>query len=76
MAVRTAAPAEPSAVQSGITPKKWTPELVAELAAHRKAHGTKAAAAHFGISAQRIRELLPKPKPAEAGYSVFNPDLR
>ena len=74
--VQAAAPAETSAVQSGMTPKKWTPELVAELAAHRKAHGTKAAAAHFGVSAQRIRELLPKPKPAKAAYSILNPDVR
>ncbi|MCC7099943.1 MAG: hypothetical protein IT500_10165 [Rubrivivax sp.] len=54
--------------------KKWTVQRLAELAACRKAHGTKAAAERFVISAARVRELLPSEKPARAqktGYSVF-----
>lgn len=56
------------------TAKKWTPEELGKLADYRKKHGTTEAAAHFGISAARIRELLPseKKKPAKhAGVSVF-----
>lgn len=54
--------------------KKWTAQRLAELAACREAHGTKAAAERFGISPARVRELLPgeKPaRPAKKAYSVF-----
>jgi hypothetical protein len=39
---------------------KWTDERKEALRAFRKAHGTKAAALEFGISQQRIRQLLPE----------------
>ena len=65
-------PAVQPARQDGITPKKWTDELKAELAAYRQVHGTKAAAAYFRIAESRVRALLPKQAPAPAGYSAFN----
>lgn len=66
-----AAAPEPAA---GGTAKKWTPEALRELANCREKHGTEGAAAHFGISATRVRQLLPSEKktPAKhAGVSVF-----
>jgi hypothetical protein len=39
--------------------KKWTPEMLAELKAYRDAHTMQETAAAFGISEQRIRQLLP-----------------
>lgn len=51
--------------------KKWTPERLAELKAYRATHGTKAAAAHYKISPQRVRQLWPSDKLAPKGYSVF-----
>lgn len=54
--------------------KKWTAQRLAELAACRKAHGTKAAAERFGVSPARVRELLPSEKPArpaKKAHSVF-----
>lgn len=50
--------AQPVAPARG-TAKQWTPERRAELRAYREAHGTKAAAAHFGITEGRVRQLLP-----------------
>lgn len=46
--------------------KRWTSEMLSELAAFRATNGTKAAAEMFGISAQRVRTLLPgqKAKPS------------
>lgn len=44
---------------SGGTVKRWTDEAKEELSKYRKAHGTKAAAEHFGISTGLIRQLLP-----------------
>ena len=41
------------------TSKKWTPEILKQLAAYRDEHGTKAAAKHFRISNARVRQLLP-----------------
>jgi len=37
----------------------WPPERIAELRAYRQAHGLNAAAAHFGMSRQRVCKLLP-----------------
>jgi len=53
-------------------PVKWTAELLASLEAYRKAHGTKAAAKHFGISDARVRQLLPKAVQKPIGYSAFS----
>lgn len=54
------------------TPNRWTAYRMAELSAYRATHGTKAAAEHFGVSATRVRQLLPSEKPAPKGYSAFN----
>ena len=43
--------------------KKWTPEKLAELKTYREAHTMPETAVKFGISEQRIRELLPSKKP-------------
>jgi hypothetical protein len=51
--------------------KRWTPELLAELKAYRYKHGTKQAAAHYGISASLVRQKLPGEKPKTKGYSAF-----
>lgn len=45
------------------TQKRWTEENLAELRQYRRDHGTKAAAAHFGISESRVRQKLPGAKP-------------
>ena len=58
------------------TPKTWTPERLGELRAYRAAHGTKQAAARFGVSEARVRVLLPSDKPQPKGYSAFNSDLK
>lgn len=47
-------------------------EELAEIKAFRAQHGTKKTAAHYGISAARIRQLLPSEQPKKAGYSVFS----
>lgn len=52
--------------------KVWTSEKLAEMAAYRKQHRTKKTAEHYGISPQRVRQLLPSKKPVLAGNSVFN----
>ncbi|SEQ33483.1 hypothetical protein [Giesbergeria anulus] len=52
--------------------KRWTPQARAELAAYRQEHGTKKAALHFGVTEQRIRQLLPSKEPRPKGYSAFN----
>jgi len=41
------------------TVKKWSPERREELAAARRELGTKGAAQQFGITASRVRQLLP-----------------
>lgn len=43
--------------------KKWTPEKLAELKAYREANTMKATAEKFGITEQRIRQLLPRDEP-------------
>jgi len=52
--------------------KRWTPEALESLRLYRAKHGTKAAAAQFSISEQRVRELLPNDKPTAKGFSAFN----
>ena len=54
------------------TVKRWTPEVLESLKQFRAMHGTKAAAAQFKITEQRVRQLLPNEKPAPIGYSAFN----
>lgn len=51
--------------------KVWTPEKLAELKAYRAAHTMPETATKFGISEQRIRQLLPSNKPKQKGYSAF-----
>ena len=60
----------PAPAQNTATPapeatggKKWTPEKLAELKTYREAHTMPETAVKFGISEQRIRELLPSKKP-------------
>lgn len=50
------------------TQKRWTDEGKQELADYREKHGTKKAAEYFGISAQRIRQLLPGEKAKRASF--------
>ena len=45
------------------TGKRWTPKKLAELNAYRESHTMPETAAHFGVSEQRIRQLLPVKKP-------------
>lgn len=52
-------PSPPTSKRRTGTPKTWTPAELEKLKQHRAAHGTKASAEHFGISAARVRELLP-----------------
>ena len=42
--------------------KKWTLEKLAELKAYRDTHTMPETASKFGISEQRIRQLLPSGK--------------
>lgn len=51
--------------------KVWTPEKLAELKAYRATHTMPETATKFGISEQRIRQLLPSNKPKKKGYSAF-----
>lgn len=53
------------------TGKRWTTERKAELKAYREKHGTEEAARQYGISAARVRALLPSDKPQPKGYSAF-----
>lgn len=46
--------------------KKWTPEKKSELQAYRENHTMPETAAKFGISEQRIRQLLPRANPKNA----------
>jgi hypothetical protein len=50
------------------TGQPWTDTQLAELTAYRKQHGTKAAAAHFGIGESRIRQLLPREKTVPSAH--------
>ena len=53
------------------TEKKWTPEPLQKLAEYRAKHGTKKAADEFKISESRIRQLLPRKKPADERFGGF-----
>lgn len=59
------APAQTAATSAHVVTggKKWTPEKLAELKTYREAHTMPETAVKFGISEQRIRDLLPSKKP-------------
>jgi len=65
--------AEPKAQGNG--GKRWTEEALDELREYRRKHGTKEAAKHFGVSAARVRGLLPSGNAALKGYSAFTQGL-
>jgi hypothetical protein len=80
-AINTAAPlpapeapatatAAPQAGGTG-TGKRWSTERLQELQQYRDTYGTKEAAAHFGITEQRIRALLPKREAKQATATPF-----
>lgn len=54
------------------TPVKWTDEQIAKLKAFREVHGTRRAAKEFGISEQRVRQLLPKELPKRGDVQAHN----
>lgn len=56
--------------------KVWTPEKLAELKAYRLVHTMPETAKKFGISEQRIRQLLPSNKPKTKGYSAFSHHMK
>lgn len=56
--------------------KKWTHEKLAEVAAYRKEHGTKKTAAHYQVTEQRIRQLLPGDRTKPKGYSAFTHHIK
>jgi hypothetical protein len=58
-----------AAVEPAGDGKKWTPEKLAELAAYRTAHTMPKTASKFGISEQRIRQLLPTKKPKATPFT-------
>jgi hypothetical protein len=62
-------PREAQVFPKAIGRKKWTPEKLAELVAYREAHTMSETAAEFGITEQRIRQLLPREKPLTTHYS-------
>lgn len=68
--------AEPVVTPSASDGVRWTPEALTELKTYRKKHGTKKAAEKFGITEQRIRQLLPGDKPQPKGYSAFTHRLK
>lgn len=49
----------PQLPATGDSSLRWSPENIEKLRAFRDAHGTKQAAEKFGISPQRVRQLLP-----------------
>jgi hypothetical protein len=69
-------PGEKSGLQDTAAPapvlaggKKWTPEKLAELKTYREAHTMTETAENFGITEQRIRQLLPSQKTKPKPYS-------
>jgi len=57
----------------------WTPERLSGLRAYREANGVKAAAEHFGMSRQRVVQLLPgmgKPRGRRTGRTAGNATAR
>ena len=51
-----------SATPAPVAGKKWTPDMLACLATYRGAHTMPETAEKFGITEQRIRQLLPSQK--------------
>ncbi|KQP35857.1 hypothetical protein [Pseudorhodoferax sp. Leaf274] len=58
----SAAPGQEAQPATTGTTKRWTEDGLAALKAYRAEHGTKETAKHFGITEQRVRELLPQDK--------------
>jgi hypothetical protein len=56
---------------NGAIQGQWTDERLAKLKAYRDANTMKNTAAEFGISQQRIRQLLPRNSGKSKGHSVF-----
>lgn len=54
------------------TKKKWDAEALHELKAKRVELGTAGAAKHFGITATRVRQLLPQTRPIPTAANPFN----
>lgn len=66
-------PAAPAADEPTGTAKRWTDDQLGELRAHHERHGAKKTAEKFGISRQRVQEILKKAAEAEMPVnSVFN----
>lgn len=62
---------QPQSAPATVVPwgKKWTPEKLAELKAYRDAHTMLETAAHYDITEQRIRQLLPSKKAKAQPFS-------
>lgn len=72
-----AAPKAPAEAEIGGTTKRWTEERLQELRAHHAMHGAKQTAEKFGITRQRVQELVKKAAEAEMPVnSVFNQKRR
>jgi hypothetical protein len=67
--VEVTTPAPIGQVFSDGSAKKWTPEKLDELRSWRDAHTMPETAAKFGISVQRIRQLLPRKSPKASPFS-------
>jgi hypothetical protein len=70
------APVAPSASSEPSSRKRWTPEKLAELEAYRATHTMPETAAKFGITEQRIRQLLPSAKPKASPFSGLTHRLK
>lgn len=57
-----AAPEREAATPAPVNGKRWTTELLAEAKAYREAHTMPATAEKYGVSEQRIRQVLPSQK--------------
>jgi hypothetical protein len=64
----TAISAAPPVPGVAANAKRWTSENLTDLQAYREAHTMQETAAKFGISEQRIRQLLPKKKPKPSPF--------
>lgn len=73
---QTASTAREESSASDAPAKKWTAEKLAELKAYRSANTMPETAKKFGISEQRIRQLLPSNKPKSRGYSAFTSQMK
>ncbi|HCY16917.1 MAG: hypothetical protein A2Z93_04965 [Curvibacter sp. GWA2_64_110] len=70
------APTESEPTPHPGTPKRWDAEALRELETKRRELGTAKAAKHFGITAARVRQLLPQEKPTPTASNPFNLGLR